>query len=125
MPTKISIVHVALERPQTPAKEARESKNARKLTTEENEELLRLAAEHKKQHRGKEAVCWKEVHTHFSARGDFTKVQLRSRWEVLTQTSTSTARARQCNATWYGGGPAAPIAHCLASRPLGFSHMAP
>eukprot|EP00935_MAST-01C_sp_MAST-1C-sp1_P002779 g2779.t1 len=34
--------------------------------------------------------------------GDFTETQLKSRWEVLKQTSNSTARAWQCNASLHG-----------------------
>ena len=77
--------------------------NARGLTAEENEGLLRLAAKHKKQYSGKEVVNWKEVHQRFSARDEFNKTQLRSRGEVLKQTSTSTARARRCVESLYGG----------------------
>ena len=79
------------------------------MTTEENAELLRLAASHKKLHpRWKLAPCWKEVHANFGAKGDFTQKQLKSRWEVLTQALSSTAKARQCKESCYGQGWGAP-----------------
>ena len=84
-------------------KQKKRAKNARRLTTEENKELLRLAASHKRPHRGKLSPCWKEVHANFGARGDFTPKQLMDRWQVLTQASTSTARARQCHESLCGG----------------------
>ena len=86
-------------------KQKKRAKPARALTREEQEELLRLAASHKRPHRGKQMVNWKEVHKRFSTWGGFTRVQLQSRWEVLKQTSTSTARARQCSGSLYGGDP--------------------
>ena len=48
---------------------------------------------------------WKEVHANFSAKEHFTPKQLKNRWEVMTQTSNSTARARQCKESLYAGDP--------------------